>query len=100
MAAVATSRDEFLAVAKYLGHTNLRVYPTASGRRFVVECACGWGGIGPDGKPRSTRATEAEAVQSLRHHLIKAVHAELSRRRQHGLPDIGASGIPNVGAVR
>jgi|GEM_PF-5569258 len=67
------TNNRLLRSAEALGHSRLRVFPTASGRRWVCQCACGWGALLSDGRPTVTRATQAEAVSAVRYHLAKAV---------------------------
>lgn len=88
-------RAELVRRAEELGHTDLIVAPTKSGRRFVVACSCGYGAPMPDGsgRPTVTRATFAEAVRALQDHLWKALEAD-RRRRRNGLD------TPNAGVSR
>jgi hypothetical protein len=76
-------RAELVRRAEALGHTALRVYPSVSGRRYICECACGWGAFRA-GKATVTRATEAEAVRSLQHHLWRALENDRRERVANG----------------
>jgi hypothetical protein len=77
-------RAELVRRAEALGHTQLRIYRTESGKRWVCQCACGWGALRPDGRPSVTRATQAEAVSSLQHHLWTALENDRRRRVANG----------------
>lgn len=80
------TRAELVRRAEALGHTELRIFPTASGRRWVCQCACGWGTF-KAGKPTVTRATQAEAVRSLQHHLWVALEREHQERTRNGVSE-------------
>lgn len=67
------SKEQLAELARSLGHTDLWMSETKSGRRYAIGCACGWGAPMEDGRPTVTRATQAEAVRTLRYHLWKAV---------------------------
>jgi hypothetical protein len=81
------TRTELVKRAEALGHTGLRVYPTKSGRRYVCECACGWGAPQANGRPSVTRATQEEAVKSLQDHLWRALEAEYRQRVSNGVSE-------------
>lgn len=86
------TRQQLAERAEQLGHTQLRMYKTKSGKRWVLECACGWGGLRPDGRPSVTRATREEALSTLQWHLWKALDDEYQARVRNGvsLPDVSA----------
>lgn len=88
-------RAELVRRAEELGHGQLRVFPTKSGARWVCQCSCGWGSFGAMGKPTVTRATQAEAVSSLQHHLWRALEDDRRRRVANGQParSVGSSGV-------
>lgn len=67
-----------------LGHTDLQIFPTKSGARWVCQCSCGWGSFQSGGRPTVTRATQAEAVRSLQAHLWKALEDDRVRRVANG----------------
>ncbi len=77
-------RQELVRRAEALGHSELRVYATKSGKRYVCQCACGWGALQADGRPSVTRATKAEAVRSLQHHLWRALEDDRRARVASG----------------
>ena len=60
-------------LAKRLGHTDVMIAETKSGRRWLVECSCGYGAPQSNGKPSVTRATFDEAVRTGQWHLRRAV---------------------------
>lgn len=72
-------------LARELGHTEVTIAKTASGRRWIVECSCGYGAALADGRPTITRATFDEAVRTGQHHLRTSVRAFLERRSRDGL---------------
>ena len=80
---------EVAAIAVQLGHTEVMIEPTASGRRWVVRCSCGWNAAEVDGHPVFTRATFAEAVRAGQDHLRRAVERYVRTRRANG-----ASAVP------
>lgn len=80
-------KAELARRAEALGHTGLRIYPTKSGRRWVCECACGWGALDSGGRPTVTRATQPEAILSLQHHLWKALETDSKDRVRNGVSD-------------
>jgi hypothetical protein len=79
------TRAELVRRAEALGHSELRVYPTKSGARWVCECACGWGAPQDGGRPTITRATAEEAVKSLQHHLWAALENDRRLRAANGV---------------
>lgn len=74
--------EELKRRAAALGHTNVRVNETRSGRRFTAECSCGWGAPQSNGKPSKTYAVLAEALKSARWHLETAVKVDALRARR------------------
>lgn len=66
--------------AARLGHGDLEVRRTVSGRRWEASCSCGWPGrFAPDDpRPRRTWATETEAMASCMWH----VRTEVKRARE------------------
>ena len=78
------SRAELVRRAEALGHSDLRIFPTKSGRRFVCQCSCGWGSFAPMDKPTVTAATQVEAVKRLQHHLWTALENDRRSRVQNG----------------
>lgn len=77
-------KAELVRRAEALGHGQLRVFATQSGRRYVCQCSCGWGALRADGSPTVTRATKAEAVRSLQDHLWRALENDRRRRVANG----------------
>lgn len=82
---MALSNREVGELAKRLGHTNLAIERTESGRRWSLSCACGYGAPMSDGRPTVTRATFEEAVRTGQHHLRSEVQRFLSSRSRNGL---------------
>lgn len=78
-------RAELVRRAEALGHTELRIYRTVSGARWVCQCSCGWGALRADGSPTVTRATEVEAIKSLQDHLWRALENDRRRRVANGV---------------
>lgn len=79
--------SEVAALARALGHTELRVAETKSSRRWIVECACGFGMPDSGGRPTVTRATYAEAVRTAQWHLRHSVEVHLRDARKNGRVD-------------
>jgi alkylation response protein AidB-like acyl-CoA dehydrogenase len=67
-----------------LGHAQVRVQPTKSGRRWELECDCGWGApVG--GHPTVTCATELEAAKRAVWHVKSSVDRYLAEQRKSGV---------------
>jgi len=60
-------RHSVQEIARRLGHTEVGVVATASGRRWFAYCSCGWAS--------STGSTESVSAQSAVHHVTTAVKA-------------------------
>jgi hypothetical protein len=92
------SNAEIGRMARNLGHDRVEIYPTVSGRRFIVRCSCGWGAPQKSGagSPTITRATFAEAVKSGQHHIRTVVQRHLERARSSGV-SLGRTGGPGAG---
>lgn len=84
------SNREVGELARDLGHTNVAIERTESGRRWVVSCACGYGAPLDDGRPTVTRATFDEAVRTGQHHLRSEVQRYLAGRSRNGLASTGS----------
>ncbi len=82
-------RAEVGRLAKGLGHSWVAIGQTASGRRWFIECACGWGKANPRSgvKHPVTRATDTEAIRSAQHHLTQAVQKVLEKARADGVSE-------------
>lgn len=78
------TRAQVNELASLLGHTDIRVEPTKSGRRWSVGCGCGWGAFTPVGQPTVTAATEREAVNRAIHHIESQVNRVVQAVRQAG----------------
>ena len=76
---------EVAAIAVQLGHTEVMIEPTASGRRWIVRCSCGWNAPAADGRPIFTRATFAQAVRDGQDHLRRAVARYVRDRQANGV---------------
>ena len=76
-------RAELVRRAEALGHTDLRLYRSQSGRRWICQCSCGWGSFG-GGQPTVTRATFEEGVRTLQDHLWRALEEDRKRRVANG----------------
>lgn len=77
--------SELKQQALRLGHNWIRIVPTESGSRFIIECACGYGAPLLDGRPTVTRATEGEAVATAVHHLKSSVDRARDREKRSGV---------------
>jgi hypothetical protein len=82
------SRAELVRRAEALGHSDLQIFPTKSGARFVCQCSCGWGSFQSGGQPSVTRATFQEAVNTLQHHLWAALENDRRSRVANGRPGV------------
>lgn len=72
------------AIARELGHTRVTIRETVSGRRWIVECTCGWGAPQSGGNPSITRATFNEAVRTGQWHIRSSVQKWLAENRRNG----------------
>lgn len=69
--------DQVVEIARLLGHADVDVYPTPSGAKWRVDCACGWEGTG--------MVRQVEAIAKGRAHLVNAVTNLDRYARSHGL---------------
>lgn len=82
------TKQQLVEIAERLGHTDLWMMPSGPhSSRWAIGCSCGWGAPQPNGGARFsvTRATQAEAVAALQHHLWKVVTEEIKLRRSTGV---------------
>jgi hypothetical protein len=73
---VALTQKQLLDLGQQLGHKGGRVLPTESGKRFVMECSCGW--------RSTTRATWKEAVRAGIHHVESSARRYVDEKRRNG----------------
>jgi hypothetical protein len=66
------------------GHS-MEVRPTPSGRRWVLECSCGYGVARWAGDRPSTCATEREAIRKGAYHLVQVDKQTAMRDRVNGV---------------
>lgn len=74
------------AIAVALGHERVTVEPTRSGKRWRLECSCGWGRRLESGQDTVTRATEAEAARTAVWHVRSSVDRHLAEAQKSGHP--------------
>lgn len=82
---VRVSVAERRRIAVMLGHAQVTIEPTKSGRRYQIQCDCGWGRPMSDGRPTVTAATELEAAKRGVHHVKSNVDAYLAAQRKAGV---------------
>lgn len=79
------SMAERRRIAVMLGHAQVKIEPTKSGRRYQIECDCGWGAPTSSGKPTVTCATELEATKRAIWHVKSSVDKYLDEKRNAGV---------------
>lgn len=79
------STAERRRIAVMLGHAQVKIQPTKSGRRFWIECDCGWGSPTSSGKTPVTCATELEATKRAIWHVKSSVDKYLADKQKAGV---------------
>lgn len=81
----ADPRESIQELGRRLGHTEVGVVATASGRRWFAYCACGWAS--------TTGSTEVVSTQAAVHHVTKAIK-DWHRSERPLPPEPGPQPIP------